>query len=155
MLFASTILIVLIACILPFTVIGSLFGFVQLAGSFYAVLAALVIGYLVIVEAVKYWFFRKFGGFTERSWSRTTDLPEPVSGQTLSLPATMFPRAAHRRVITKRGARGAPDCGHMTRAHGWSPGHRVPAVVQADWETLARDRISFWVSAGVPVVLTM
>jgi hypothetical protein len=27
--------------------------------------------------------------------------------------------------------------------------------VQADWDTPARERISFWVSAGVPVVLTM
>ena len=66
MLFASTILIVLIACVLPFTVIGSLFGFVQLPVSFYAVLAGLVIGYLILVEMVKYWFFRKFGGSTER-----------------------------------------------------------------------------------------
>jgi Mg2+-importing ATPase len=66
MLFTSTILIVLVACILPFTVIGSIFGFVQLPVSFYAVLATLVLGYLVIVEAVKYWFFKRFGGFTDR-----------------------------------------------------------------------------------------
>jgi len=66
MLFASTIAIVLIACALPFTVIGSLFGFVQLPLVFFAVLGALVISYLVLVELVKYWFFRKFGGSTER-----------------------------------------------------------------------------------------
>ena len=66
MLFASTIAIVLIACALPFTVIGSLFGFVQLPLVFFAVLGALVISYLVLVEIVKYWFFRKFGGSTER-----------------------------------------------------------------------------------------
>ncbi len=47
---ASTILIVAIACILPFTLIGSLFGFIPLPASFYAVLAGLVISYLVIVE---------------------------------------------------------------------------------------------------------
>jgi len=66
MLFASTIAIVLIACALPFTVIGSLFGFVQLPVAFFAVLAALVISYLVLVELVKYWFFRRFGASTER-----------------------------------------------------------------------------------------
>jgi Mg2+-importing ATPase len=66
MLFASTILIVLIACVLPFTILGSLFGFVQLPVSFYAVLAALVISYLVIVELVKYWFFKRYGTFTDR-----------------------------------------------------------------------------------------
>ena len=66
MLFASTIFIVLIACILPFTVIGSLFGFVQLPVAFYAVLAALVITYLIIVELVKYWFFQRFGSLTDR-----------------------------------------------------------------------------------------
>jgi Mg2+-importing ATPase len=66
MLFASTILIVLVACILPFTVIGAIFGFVQLPLSFYAVLATLVIGYLILVELVKRWFFQSFGADTER-----------------------------------------------------------------------------------------
>ncbi|MGB7787576.1 magnesium-translocating P-type ATPase [Methanoregula sp.] len=66
MLFASTIAIVLIACALPFTVIGSLFGLVQLPVAFFAILAALVISYLILVELVKYWFFRKFGASTER-----------------------------------------------------------------------------------------
>ena len=66
MLFASTIFIVLIACVLPFTVIGSLFGFVQLPVAFYAILAALVITYLIIVELVKYWFFQRFGSLTDQ-----------------------------------------------------------------------------------------
>ena len=66
MLFTSTIFIVLIACVLPFTVIGSLFGFVQLPLIFYAVLAALVITYLIIVELVKYWFFQRFGSLTDQ-----------------------------------------------------------------------------------------
>lgn len=57
---ASTILIVAVACILPFTPLGSLFGFVPLPALFYAVLAGLVISYLVIVELVKRWFYKKY-----------------------------------------------------------------------------------------------
>ena len=62
---ASTILIVAIACILPFTPIGSLFGFIPLPASFFAVLAGLVISYLVIVELVKRWFYKKYASTTE------------------------------------------------------------------------------------------
>ena len=65
LLVASTILIVAIACILPFTPIGSLFGFVALPASFFAVLAGLVISYLVIVELVKRWFYKKYALTTE------------------------------------------------------------------------------------------
>ncbi|MGD0534773.1 MAG: magnesium-translocating P-type ATPase [Methanoregula sp.] len=62
---ASTILIVAIACILPFTPIGSLFGFIQLPASFFVVLAGLVISYLIIVELVKRWFYRKYASTTD------------------------------------------------------------------------------------------
>ena len=62
----STCLIVLVACLLPFTIIGALFGFVQPPLAFYAVLAGLVIGYIVIVELVKRWFYRRYAGFIER-----------------------------------------------------------------------------------------
>jgi P-type Mg2+ transporter len=63
---ASTLFIVLVACILPFTVVGALFGFVPPPLSFFGVLAVLVIGYLVIVEIVKMWFYRKYATFIER-----------------------------------------------------------------------------------------
>jgi Mg2+-importing ATPase len=63
----STFLIVLIACVLPFTILGSIFGFVQLPLSFFAVLALLVIGYIILVELVKRWFYRKYSVFIERS----------------------------------------------------------------------------------------
>ena len=62
----STCLIVLVACLLPFTIIGALFGFVQPPLAFYAVLAGLVIGYIIIVELVKRWFYRRYAGFIER-----------------------------------------------------------------------------------------
>lgn len=66
LLMASTLLIVLIACILPFTILGSIFGFVTLPVSFYAVLAGLVIGYIIIVELVKHWFYNRYSSFIER-----------------------------------------------------------------------------------------
>jgi Mg2+-importing ATPase len=62
----STLLIVVIACVLPFTILGSIFGFVELPLSFFAVLALLVIGYIALVELVKRWFYRKYSGFIER-----------------------------------------------------------------------------------------
>ncbi len=62
----STLLIVAIACILPFTVIGSIFSFVPPPVSFFVVLAGLVAGYLIMVELVKRWFYRKYSSFIER-----------------------------------------------------------------------------------------
>ena len=59
-LMVSTVLIVAIACILPCTVLGSIFGFVQPPVSFFAVLAGLVIGYLALVELIKKWFYQHY-----------------------------------------------------------------------------------------------
>ncbi len=70
LLVASTLLIVAIALVLPFTVIGSLFGFVQPPVLFFAVLAGLVFGYIIIVELVKRWFYRKYASFIERKTAR-------------------------------------------------------------------------------------
>ncbi len=72
LLMASTFLIVLIACILPFTILGSIFGFVTLPVSFYAVLAGLVIGYIIIVELVKHWFYKRYSSFIERKIGKET-----------------------------------------------------------------------------------
>ena len=66
LLVASTILIVAIACILPFTPVGSIFGFTPLPASFFVVLAGLVIGYLAIVELVKRWFYREYASPADR-----------------------------------------------------------------------------------------
>jgi Mg2+-importing ATPase len=65
----STVLIVLVACILPFTVIGNLFGFVRPPLIFYGVMAGLVVGYIILVELVKRWFYRKYSSFIERKIS--------------------------------------------------------------------------------------
>jgi len=71
LLLASTLLIVAFACILPFTVIGSIFGFVHPPITFFVVLAGLVAGYLVIVELVKIWFYKRYSSFIERKFTKT------------------------------------------------------------------------------------
>jgi Mg2+-importing ATPase len=52
--------VVLVAVALPYTTLGRYFGFVPLPLSFYAILAGLVFFYLIAVEAIKQWFFRRF-----------------------------------------------------------------------------------------------
>jgi len=64
------ILLVAAACILPFTIMSSIFGFIPPPVSFFGVLAGLVIGYLVLVELVKRWFYCRYSSFIDR---RTTD----------------------------------------------------------------------------------
>jgi Mg2+-importing ATPase len=71
-LLVSTLMIVAIACILPFTFIGSIFSFVPPPVSFFAVLAGLVAGYLIITELVKRWFYRKYSSFIERKTVKVT-----------------------------------------------------------------------------------
>ncbi|MDH7594436.1 MAG: magnesium-translocating P-type ATPase [Methanomicrobiales archaeon] len=65
-LLGSTFLVVIVACILPFTFLGSIFGFVNPPLSFYAVLAGLVAGYLVLVEVVKRWFYCRYSSLVEQ-----------------------------------------------------------------------------------------
>jgi len=55
-----SLVVVFLATALPFTPLGRYFGFVPPPLSFYAVLAGLVFFYLVAVEGIKQWFFRRF-----------------------------------------------------------------------------------------------
>jgi Mg2+-importing ATPase len=57
---ASCGIIIGIAFILPFTPLGPLFGFVIPPTIFYLYLIILVIGYLIMVEMVKGWFYRRY-----------------------------------------------------------------------------------------------
>ncbi len=52
--------VVMLAVIFPFTALGSDFGFVPLPSSFYVILAVMVLVYLLAVEVIKQWFFRRF-----------------------------------------------------------------------------------------------
>jgi Mg2+-importing ATPase len=62
----STFIVIIVACILPFTVFGSVFGFVHPPLTFYAVLAGLVACYLALVEVVKKWFYHRYSSLVEQ-----------------------------------------------------------------------------------------
>ncbi len=55
-----SLMVVALAIILPFTSLGSYLGFVPPPPLFFLVLAVMVMLYLVIVEQVKRWFYRRF-----------------------------------------------------------------------------------------------
>jgi Mg2+-importing ATPase len=48
---------VLLAILLPFTSLGTYFGFVPLPPSYFGVLALLVVTYLVVVQVIKQQFY--------------------------------------------------------------------------------------------------
>jgi Mg2+-importing ATPase len=58
---ATSLAVVVTAVLLPLSPLGSTLGFVPLPVRFFPVLAALVGAYLVAVEAVKRWFYRRLG----------------------------------------------------------------------------------------------
>jgi len=60
-LMTTSIAVVLIAAILPLTPIGSYFGFVAPPPAFYGAVAAMAGTYLIVVEAVKRWFYAHMG----------------------------------------------------------------------------------------------
>jgi Mg2+-importing ATPase len=64
-LLAGTALVIAISCILPFTMAGSLFGFVPLPLSFFGILFVLVLVYLLLVELVKGWFYRHYASLID------------------------------------------------------------------------------------------
>lgn len=57
----NIVIILVIALILPFTFFGDFFSFVSLPVNFLLILVVFIIVYLVLVEIVKKWFYRKFG----------------------------------------------------------------------------------------------
>ena len=57
----NIVIILVLALILPFTVLGNFFSFVSLPTNFLLILVAFIIVYLGLVEIVKRWFYRKFG----------------------------------------------------------------------------------------------
>ena len=56
----TSLLIVAIAALLPYIAIGRYFGFVALPPVFFSILIAMAIIYLVMVEFVKRWFYRRY-----------------------------------------------------------------------------------------------
>jgi len=60
LLLVNILVILVLALILPFTTFGSIFGFVPLPITFLAVLLGFIILYIVLVELIKKWFYRRF-----------------------------------------------------------------------------------------------
>jgi Mg2+-importing ATPase len=60
-LMTTSIAVVLIAAILPLTAMGSYFGFVAPPPAFYGAVAAMAATYLIVVEAMKRWFYVHMG----------------------------------------------------------------------------------------------
>ena len=58
-LLASVLAVVAIALALPCTAVGALLGFVPLPGGLLAAIAALTLTYLLLVQVVKRWFYRR------------------------------------------------------------------------------------------------
>lgn len=59
-LLTSSILVVVVAAMLPYTKLGSYFGFVPPPAVFFTILFTMVAVYLVMVELVKFWFYRSY-----------------------------------------------------------------------------------------------
>jgi Mg2+-importing ATPase len=65
LLFAS-LTVVAAALLLPFTLLAPLFGFVTPPLAFFGFLVAFVVCYLTMVETLKVWFYRRYGGRLEQ-----------------------------------------------------------------------------------------
>ena len=63
--------VVIVGAVVPFTPLGHVLGFRPLPGLFFLALAGIVICYLVLIEAGKYWFFRIY---------RAPAMPAPGTG---------------------------------------------------------------------------
>ena len=61
-LIACSLTVVAVAALLPFTSAGAHLGFVAPPAVFFLILAALLLFYLLAVEGMKQWFFRRFAG---------------------------------------------------------------------------------------------
>jgi Mg2+-importing ATPase len=57
-LFVTSLGVALLGAVLPFTPIGSYFGFVPLPAKFYLILGGMAVAYLMIVEVAKRGFYR-------------------------------------------------------------------------------------------------
>jgi Mg2+-importing ATPase len=57
----TSIVIITVGMVIPFTPLAGPFGFRALPPAYFAVLSVIVLTYLLLVQAVKTWFIKKFG----------------------------------------------------------------------------------------------
>jgi Mg2+-importing ATPase len=60
-LIATTVIVVAIGMIIPFTALGPILGFVPLPPAYWPALLAMILGYVVLTHLVKSWFVRRWG----------------------------------------------------------------------------------------------
>jgi Mg2+-importing ATPase len=65
----TSLTVVVLAVIIPFTPLGTYFGFVPPPARFYFILAALVVIYLIVVEVAKRSFYRRYNSFARSNRS--------------------------------------------------------------------------------------
>ena len=53
-------IVLIVAVVLPYTIVGTFFGFVALPPTFLLILVAFIVIYLGLVEVVKRWFYRRY-----------------------------------------------------------------------------------------------
>jgi Mg2+-importing ATPase len=63
----SSLATIAVALILPWTGLGALFGFVPPPFIYFAFLAGLTVTYLVLVELMKRWFYKRYGYRAEQT----------------------------------------------------------------------------------------
>jgi Mg2+-importing ATPase len=59
-LITCTLTVLAVAVLLPFTPAGVHLGFMSPPASFFLILIAILLAYLIVVEEMKQWFFRRF-----------------------------------------------------------------------------------------------
>ena len=65
----NVVVILALAISIPFIPLGQIFGFVSLPGTFLLILRGFIVIYIVLVELMKIWFYRKIN-----------PLPQPEQG---------------------------------------------------------------------------
>jgi Mg2+-importing ATPase len=59
----TSLAVVVAAAALPYTALGASLGFVPAPAPFFLILAGMVVAYLVMVQGVKAWFYRRFTAY--------------------------------------------------------------------------------------------
>jgi Mg2+-importing ATPase len=77
LLVATSLAVVAIGAVLPFTPLGTYFGFVPPPAQFYAILAGMVVVYLVMVEVAKQGFYRWYGASDQTGRAKGSVVKSP------------------------------------------------------------------------------
>jgi Mg2+-importing ATPase len=91
--------VVTVGAVLPATPLGHLLGFQPLPGLFFLTLTLMVLAYLLLIEAGKYWFYRTY----HPPAAPTAPQPVPARGRRVHRRAARF--TTHHRLRPQKGKR--------------------------------------------------